>query len=124
MRSSRRAAGPSPRRQPSEALSVLTLHLSLASSRDLALGEEHEVRPLGPLPLVAPERLAKEPLRAVSLHGTAQPATGGQAQTVVVASIGQSHQGKQRAVEPEPATKHAPVVRSAGDPLVRPESRE
>src|SRR5262245_43731155 len=123
MRSSSRAATPRPRRQAPEALSVLTFDLDLGPGRDLALGQEDQVRGLATLPLVAPEALPEQPLGPIALDGPPQLPARRQAQPIVTAVVREGDQAEEPAVQPHPAAQDPAVIGPGGQPLVRTKRR-
>jgi hypothetical protein len=106
-----------------QALSVLTLHLSLGTGGDLGFGDQNQVYGRRSAADVPAERFPEEALRPVAPDGAPELAAHGQAQAIMTPVVGRRHQEEQRAVDPVPAAESPLELGGGAQALVRPEPR-
>lgn len=105
--------------EPSQPVSIFTLHLGLGVLEDVPLRDQHHVRPLR---LQPPEALPQEPLRAVAVGRAADAPRGGQPEPSEREAVVHGDEGEQRAVQPEALLQHVLELGARAQALLRAEA--
>jgi len=103
-------------RQPSEALSKLTLHFLPSPAGDVGLGREHDVDAVGAP--VSPEALPQETLRPVPLNRSPDASTHGEAKAIMALIVLGGNHEEERTVEANPSSEYSPELRRGNEPVV------